>query len=116
MHRISDNRMTPLQLKNLRIFAEMCGEQAMPNVTIVTTMWGEVTRETGEKRELELMQNFWGAMLDQGCKTERFKDSHDSAWDITKGIAERGSTTIPLIVEQMVNGKKDITQTAAWQV
>ena len=38
MHRISDNRMSGSVLKNLKLFASLCGMEAMPNVIIATTM------------------------------------------------------------------------------
>jgi hypothetical protein len=54
----------------------------MPHVTIVTTMWGEVPEESGARREKELESVFWGDMVDSGCKTKRFEDTFESAWDI----------------------------------
>ena len=49
-HRISDNRMAGTLLKNLRMFEELCGKDALKNV-ILTTMWDEVDEETGLARE-----------------------------------------------------------------
>ncbi|KIM71210.1 hypothetical protein PILCRDRAFT_827098 [Piloderma croceum F 1598] len=82
LHRISDNRMAGSTLKNLQMFAALCGRKAMPNVIIATTMWKKVTEEEGERAEQMLKRDFWKNMLADGCRTERFKDSHDSAWQI----------------------------------
>lgn len=100
MHRITDNRMAgESPLKDLQIFADMCGQSAaprvvigtkirndvppaMPRVVIGTTMWGEVRDETGERREKQLKSSFWKDMLDNGCAVQRFDDSCGSAWNI----------------------------------
>jgi len=50
LHRISDNRMSGSVLKNLRMFTSLCGEQAMPNVILATTMWSKVDTKEGMDR------------------------------------------------------------------
>jgi len=69
-------------LRNLQIFASLCGQQAMPHVNIVTTMWSDVHEGIGARREKELEKVFWGDMVGSGCKTKRFEDTFESAWDI----------------------------------
>jgi hypothetical protein len=74
-------------LKNLRMFVSLCGQEAMPNVVIATTMWGEVRTENGERREKELKETFWKDLLDEGCRVERFEDTYESAWLIVDRLA-----------------------------
>ena len=72
--------MTGSLLKNLRMFIGLCGQKAMPNVVIATTMWGEVKTEHGERREKELKDTFWKDLLDKGCRVERFEDTYESCY------------------------------------
>jgi len=53
-HRISDNRMAGTPLKNLRMFQELCGHNALRNIILTTTMWLDVEEELGSVREKEL--------------------------------------------------------------
>jgi len=64
------------------MLAASLGSKAMPNVVIATTMWSKVSENEGRKREDELKDMFWKEMMSNGCKTKRFKDTFDSAWDI----------------------------------
>ena len=80
--------------KNLRLFIDMCGQDAMTNVIIVTTMWGEVREETGKKREYELKKDFWNGLLASGCQVKRFEDTIESAWTIL-GSADEETSGIP---------------------
>jgi hypothetical protein len=75
--------MTGSLLKNLRMFMSLCGQEAMPNVVLVTTQWKRlVNMAEGERWEAELMDGFWKDLLNDGCKVERFEDTFDSAWNI----------------------------------
>jgi hypothetical protein len=80
--------MTESDLDNLRMFTILCGQNVMPNVVFTTTMWSKVTMEEGEVREGELKRKFWNDMMAAGCRIERFKDTHDSAWSIIDGLAK----------------------------
>jgi len=50
-HRISDVRMQGSAKKNLLMFKKLCGEDALRNVILVTSMWDRVSMEDGNKRE-----------------------------------------------------------------
>jgi hypothetical protein len=52
-------------------------------------MWSDVREETGVRREDELKEHFWNEMLANGCRTERFEDTYESAWRIIGSLAER---------------------------
>lgn len=112
MHRISDNRMSGSVLKNLEMFATLCGEKAMPNVIITTTMWGEVRRESAERREKELKRDFWKGMVADGCRIERFKDSHDSAWHIIGDLAKKDRAQV-LLPREIVDSHLRLNETRA---
>ncbi|KAF7980092.1 hypothetical protein HWV62_39902 [Athelia sp. TMB] len=111
LHRISDNRMASSPLKNLKMFASMCGQKVMPNVVICTTMWTQVDEATGSRREEQLKRDFWAGMIDEGCKVARFKDSSQSVWEIVGKLATQESFTE--ISRELVDEKKTLNETAA---
>ncbi|KAI6099978.1 P-loop containing nucleoside triphosphate hydrolase protein [Pisolithus croceorrhizus] len=90
-HRISDNRVagtgTPLQ--NLRLFEKLCGKNAMPKVTLVTTMWDEVDSEVGKERLKEPKKNYWREMVSRGSTTFECEDPKGSPMKLLRQIAQR---------------------------
>ncbi|KZP04212.1 hypothetical protein FIBSPDRAFT_767781 [Athelia psychrophila] len=111
LHRISDNRMAGSPLKNLKMFASMCGQVAMPHVILATTMWSETKLATGERRETELKTTFWEGMITQGCTVQRFEDTYDSAWQIL-GESLAGEENI-VLSHEIYDEKKNLNETAA---
>ena len=89
--------MTGSVLKNLQIFASLCGHKAMPNVVIATTMWGKVSKEEGNEREDELRRDFWGEMVAHGCRTERFENTYDSAWRIIGSVVGKDGVSSEIV-------------------
>ncbi|CAA7261005.1 unnamed protein product [Cyclocybe aegerita] len=82
LHRISDNRMAGTPLRLLNTFKQICGDEVLKYVLLVTTMWDEVEEEVGRARESDLCKKYWKAMIAQGSRTVRFHNSRASAWDI----------------------------------
>ena len=97
-------------LKNLNMFASMCGQEAMPRVVLGTTMWSEVAEATGERRESELAKTFWADMIKQKCRMARFEDSYGSAWDMVGTLATQEHA---MISREIADDKKRFTETAA---
>jgi len=112
LHRITDNRLSGSLLKNLRMFTSLCGQEAMPNVVIGTTMWGEVRQEHAERRETEMKRTFWADMLKNGCRVERFLDTYESAWHLVDKVSEDVSTKVQ-VSHEIVDFRKLLQQTAA---
>jgi hypothetical protein len=102
--------MTGSLLKNLQMFTNLCGQQAMPYTVIATTMWANVGESEGDEREEELRKYFWEDILAHGCKAARFDKTYESAWRIV-GSLSRGTTL--LIQEEMADPSKSIRQTTA---
>ena len=71
LHAISDIRMSGSSVKNLHMFRKLCGDQNLRNVTLATTMWSEVSQETGLMREAELHNEFWKKLTEQGSRVDR---------------------------------------------
>ncbi|KAG8798111.1 hypothetical protein FRC16_007994 [Serendipita sp. 398] len=119
-HRITDREMKGSVLKNLRMFASICGNVAMPNVVVVMTMWSLLPRrEIGELRRKELEADFWNSMLNEGCRVAGFGDSYESAHRIISGEKEipfsyprKGQEGILLSI-QLVDQHKKLKETEA---
>lgn len=82
MQRISDMRVGGSARRDFRMFQELCGEEAYPNVIIATNMWGAVTAEDGDARERELAtkQIFFKPILDKHATMLRHVScNHDAA-------------------------------------
>ncbi|TFK40443.1 P-loop containing nucleoside triphosphate hydrolase protein, partial [Crucibulum laeve] len=113
-HRISDFRMGGISTRNFKLFRELCGESTLHNVVIVTNMWGEVSKEVGEARETELAtrEMFFKPVLDKGAQLLRHHNSFESGNEILKYLV--GNHPLSLRIQrELVDQKKDISQTAA---
>ena len=116
VHRISDVRMTGTAKRNFTMFRELCGENALKNVLIVTTMWGKVDKEEGEARETELRNKdgFFRDALEKGAKMVRHEhpDDLNSAKEILRLII--GNNPSPLLIQQeLVDEEKLLEKTSA---
>lgn len=114
LHRISDNRMAGSPLRNLKMFNQLCGDGALTNVVLVTTMWSKVRREVGEQRQQDLQNNFWKDMLvgDKAATTARFDMTYDSAWAVITGKSS-GERHELLVQEEMVDLDRRLSETKA---
>ena len=117
MHRISDNRMAGTPLKNLRMFANLCGDGATRNVILTTTMWDLVEGDEGARRLTQLQGKYWKEMLANGSKVARFNGTYESAWEIVDMIVKKdgGHSSRPtlLIQEEMVELERRLGETQA---
>ncbi|KAF7983548.1 hypothetical protein HWV62_21122 [Athelia sp. TMB] len=82
LHRITDNRMTSNVIANTDMLQRLCGNAALSNIILVTTMWDSVDQKTGERREKQLQDIFWRSMVGHGSQNARFSLTSESAWDI----------------------------------
>lgn len=80
LHRITDNRMQGTSVRNFEMFKKICGETAMSNVVLLTTMWDKLTDELeGLDRDQELRENWWSVMEENGSYIARFDGSKEMA-------------------------------------
>ncbi|KAF6807900.1 hypothetical protein CMUS01_14011 [Colletotrichum musicola] len=77
LHRITDRRLGGSAMRNLFMFQKLCGQDALKNVILVTTMWEDVKEEQGNKREEELKKKpeFCGGMIDKGNTVFRHQNN-----------------------------------------
>lgn len=111
LHRISDDRVAGSTYTNLQVFANMCGQSAMPRVCLVTTMWSETHTDKATRREQELKETFWKDMIAAGCNVKRFENSYQSAWQIVGKMPPDQETII--LSHEVYDDKKMLNETAA---
>jgi len=98
-------------LRNLNLFEKLCGKGAFQNVILTTTMWDKVDESMGSMREEELRKTYWKAMVSVGSGLARFRNTHDSAWEII-GRFTRPRVPLKLQVEMVDKGLKLAETTA----
>lgn len=115
LHRITDVRMQRAANKNLFMFKKLCGRDGMKNIILGTTMWENVRREDGERREAELVETpeFWGNMIEHGSQIARHQNSSGSARRIIDRLIQSTKPNTFAIQSEMVNDKLELNETSA---
>jgi hypothetical protein len=113
LHRISDPRMQGSAKRNLVMFKKLCGDNALRNVILGTTMWDKVQEAEGCRREEELAEtpDFWGWMLSKGSVMLRHENNRTSALALVDRILNRNSTVILELQEELVGAHKPLSDT-----
>lgn len=120
LHRISDNRIAGSALRNLRMFKELCGEDAYRHVVLATSMWGKEDEAVAVGRERELTGDggFWRAMQARGSAVRRWLGDAGSADAIVQHLmrarAAHGAVALK-IQREMVDEGKTLVSTSAGQ-
>lgn len=99
--------------KHLQMFRVLCGDDALKNVVIVSTMWSEVNEVTGTQREKELLNcpGFWGDMIDKGAYLARYERTQKSVDVILDLLVEKPSVCMRL-QRELVDQRKNLWDTA----
>jgi hypothetical protein len=113
LHKITDNRMAGAPHRNLRMFAQLCGDQGVKKVILVTTMWDTIKTWTGAQREHDLRRNYWSAMMEKGALVARFRNTQQTAWKIIDMIIQDSTTEVLLLQEELVDLKLRLNETKA---
>ncbi|KAF2499257.1 P-loop containing nucleoside triphosphate hydrolase protein [Lophium mytilinum] len=116
LHRITDIRMQGSARKNLIMFKQLCGDDALKKVILVTTMWDKIPSEQeGVAREKELIDTpeFWGWMLGKGSSCHRHNNTNPSATDIVHRLASHNAPVTTDLQRQMVDERRTLDQTSA---
>jgi hypothetical protein len=95
------------------MFANLCGDEAIRNVVLATTMWELTHEDIGSAREFELRETYWRPMLNSGSATARFTNTFDSAWDIVDGLLAKGPVESLLLQEELVDLGRRLSETQA---
>jgi hypothetical protein len=111
IHRISDNRLGGMPLRNLQMFQQLVGEQALDCVILTTTHWDMVDKNVALEREAELRTAYWRPMIAAGSRMARFDRTRTCAWEILSMLPSQ-RRTLKLQVE-LVDHHLTLEQTSA---
>lgn len=95
-HRIADNRVGGVTAKNMRMFRSLCGDDALKNVVLCTTMWDLVARSHAEQREAELKGDFWKDMVACGSSVVRHDNTPASGLAVVRPMLGRQGVAVQL--------------------
>ena len=113
IHRISDNKFGGLAVKNFKMFRELCGENSLKNVVLVTNMWGLIASDQqGVAREQQLRDKYFKAAIEKGAKLWRYNDDLESGQAILREILGKEPVVLK-IQEELINERKNIGDTGA---
>ncbi|PCH42103.1 nucleoside triphosphate hydrolase protein [Wolfiporia cocos MD-104 SS10] len=114
MHRITDNRVGGIALRNFRMFMQLCGEKALPNAAIVLNMWNEVSESVRIARRDELLGNekFFKPAVAAGATSFEHDNTLESAQRILRCIAAKHPEML-LIQQEIVKQHKSVCETSA---
>ncbi|KAJ3569541.1 hypothetical protein NP233_g4983 [Leucocoprinus birnbaumii] len=129
LHPITHNRMAGIPYRNLRMFGELCGDVAMSQVVLVTTMWerlglyegqeGEEGQKVGERRVQELRNKFWKELIEKGSEVDALKKATtEEAWRVVNKLIERRKDlekTAVLLQQEVVDKNIALKETQAGQ-
>lgn len=115
LHRITDPKMQGHALRNFRMFERICGDNALSNVVLLTTMWDKLRDEVeGLNRDQELREDFWSLMEEKGSYIARSDGSKEMAEAMIAMLLEKDS--VVLEIQRELHEKKRLHETAAGQI
>lgn len=93
---------------------QLCGDETLRNVLIVTNMWNQVPQAKGVAREEELKsdEELFKPVMDKGAAMLRHDNTLESARTIVRHLARKAPRTLR-IQKELVDQKKSINDTAA---
>ncbi|WPH02106.1 P-loop containing nucleoside triphosphate hydrolase protein [Acrodontium crateriforme] len=117
---IMDPRMYGSSLRNLKMFKDLCGENPMKNVMLVTTRWGVAKKAGSEEiaadheNQLQSKEEFWEPMVRRGANLARFEDTKESALSIIDLMINQKPIVLQIQSELVDDGKNLIETTAGY--
>ncbi|KAI1743882.1 P-loop containing nucleoside triphosphate hydrolase protein [Xylaria scruposa] len=115
LQRITDIRMQMSSWRSLRALRNVCGNDALKNVYLATTMWEKLATEAeGVEREgLLLEPKYWGDMAKKGCKIHRLQNNAKSALALVRRVIDGSRPIVLQIQRELVDEAKDFDETDA---
>jgi hypothetical protein len=107
LHRITDPKMQGSALRNFQMFQKICGDDALKNVVLLTTMWDKLRIEMeGLDRDQELREDFWSLMEERGSYIARFDGSWQMAESLIARLVAKDSIVLNIQRELQNEGKR----------
>jgi hypothetical protein len=117
---IEDPRMYGSSLRNLKMFKDLCGENPLKNVLLVTNRWekarrcGDYEKAVAEERELRDSPKFWQPLIRRGSRMVRWEgdDAHGTALDFLRTFMH-ATPQVLQIQQELVEQHKNLVDTTA---
>ena len=101
--------------KNLQLFGRLCGNIPLHRARLVTTMW-DMAKDysVAERREKELVRDFWQQLIAEGAVAKRFYNTAPLALEIVHELIAMESVKDGLLLqEELVEQQKRLNETEA---
>ncbi|QRW07086.1 50S ribosome-binding GTPase [Ceratobasidium sp. AG-Ba] len=116
-HRITDIRVGGISRRTFSVFRNLCGNDSLSNVLIVTNMWSDPPTQAQIDRETELREHkdFFKPALEKGARmVRRSHKTKESAHEILKMLIEQEAIAMK-IQRELVDEQKKLAETRAAQ-
>jgi len=97
--------------KNLRMFRELCGDDNLKNVRIVTTYWSTVDKQEGTSRQTALADGAFKPLIEGGAKLIAHDRELESARQIVSELVQQ--TPVKLKIQKELDAGKVLADTSA---
>ena len=100
-------------MRDLRIFRNLCGAEALKNVLLTTTQWSNVDLAEGQAREDSLRdEGLWGGLIVKGATLQKFHGTRESGLSLIHKLVS--NTRKPLnIQDQIIKQNMTLLETDA---
>ncbi|QRV92921.1 hypothetical protein RhiJN_20939 [Ceratobasidium sp. AG-Ba] len=116
LHRIKDERMTGIDVRNFKMFRKLCGADSLCSVALVTNMWADPPIEEQLSRKIELREDYFKQAIDQGATlVRRPRKDTESAHGIIRMVLQKNPIVMQ-IQHELVDKKQNVSDTGAGQV
>lgn len=101
-------------IESFRLFKEICGDEAMTNVIVATTMWQHVDNVNAVEKEAELSDKYFNEAISRGARMLRHDNTESSAKAILRDLLRHDEEPKVLLMQkEMTNERKQIPDTQA---
>ncbi|KAL2060286.1 hypothetical protein VTL71DRAFT_9681 [Oculimacula yallundae] len=117
---ITRTKMEGSDVRTLRLFSQLVGKAAFRHIVFVSTKWGtpdnHVQKLANEKRETQLKEDFWQAMIYGGSNAQRFLGTRASAEGIVSQLVGAVEPVAIQIQVELMDQELPLSATAAGMV
>jgi chromosome segregation ATPase len=118
LHRITDIRMSGMSRRTFKILRELCGQETLSNVLIVTNMWSDppTAKQLQTEKQLQESSKFFEPAIKAGARmVRRPRKDADSAHDIIRLLLDKAPVAMK-IQRQIVDDGEGFYSTDAVRV
>ena len=115
LHKITDTRIGASGLRYLNIFRQIWGDDALPNVALISTMWSDVDLGTGLRRDSDLREDIWADMVSKGSYMFQYNGTSGMAETIVGQLLTKDDVVLK-IQRELIDQHKCLCNTSAGQI